>query len=254
MADTQSMPALARALAGYLPDAAVRQLMQALGNCNQPYTSRGAQNFQGAEQIGNTNGVYGGGPWNPADYPTLLPPAGSPGQYDVAGPGGWQGGNFYGGSSNINNYGGNTFLFPTNQEFNLNNYYGGPILNVGGNSSFNNINATNINVSYINSVAVDGGGGAFFPNQPATPAAPLPLPGAAPGGAPGFGVPVVLAGIPGGGNLAGESAQNTTLSGWVEVEIPTEGTLTDDCKVKLTPGRSKRLEITLRPRTIRTLV
>ena len=55
------MPALAKALTGYLPDAAVRQLMQALGNCNQPMTSRAVQNFQPPEQIGNRGGVYTGG-------------------------------------------------------------------------------------------------------------------------------------------------------------------------------------------------
>jgi len=41
VADTQAAPQIVKALAGVLPDGAVRQLMQALGNCNQPFTSRG---------------------------------------------------------------------------------------------------------------------------------------------------------------------------------------------------------------------
>jgi len=256
MADTQSMPALVKALTGVLPDGAVRSLMQALGNCNQPYASRSAQNFQEPEQLGNVNGVYAGGRWNPSQYPGLLPSAGSPGFVDIPGGGGWQGGDYYGGNTNVNNYGGTSFFFPTSQEFALNNYYGGPILNVGGNSTFNTIDATNINVSYINNTFVGGGGGTVVSGGGGTGATPipLPLPGGAPGSGPGFGVPVVLPGFPGGGPLTGEAAQNVTLSGWVEVEIPTDGTLLDDCSVKLKPGKAKRIQVSLRPRTIRTLV
>ena len=38
---TQSAPSLMNALSGYLPDAAVRAVVQALGNCQQPLAHRG---------------------------------------------------------------------------------------------------------------------------------------------------------------------------------------------------------------------
>lgn len=245
MADTQSMPALAKALSGVLPDGAVRQVMQALGNCNQPYTSRGVQNFQYPEQLGNSNGVYSGGQWNPSQYPGLLPSAGSGGQTEIPGPGGWQGGNYTGGGYNANNYAGNSFYFPTNQEFSLNNYYGGPIMNVGGNSTFNNITANNITTQ--NFTIVNGGGVAGFP--PGLPGGPEPagVPGVPGFGGPGFPGPFILPPIwnrpPG---VPGPGGASPPFTGTISVVTPTEGELTDDCKVKLTKWRRTAYTVTVR--------
>jgi hypothetical protein len=246
MADTQSMPALVKALTGVLPDGAVRQLMQALGNCNQPYTSRGVQNFQAPEQIGNTTGVYSGGPWNPANYPGLIPTAGSPGQTDIPGGGGWQGGDFNGGNTNVSNYGGNQFYFPTSQEFALNNYYGGPIMNVGGNSTFNNITANNITTNNV-TIVNGGGGNPALPGetQPGGPGIPGGGGGAGPGG--NFPGPIILPPFwnrppgPGGGGGA-----SPPFSGTISVSVPTAGELTDDCKVKLTTYRRTAYTVTVR--------
>lgn len=244
MADTQAMPALAKALSGVLPDGAVRQLMQALGNCNQPYTSRGVQNFQYPEQFGNNNGVYSGGQWNPSQYPGLLPPAGSPGTTELPGPGGWQGGNYYGGAITNNNYDGNSFYFPTNQEFALNNYYGGPIMNVGGNSTFNNITANNITTNNITVVGFGpGGGGADQPGEPALPGGGAPGVGLPGGG--GFVPPIIILRPPGGaGGVVGRQI-NLRASG--TVGIPKEGELQDDCKVKLTGQQRVRVQIEISP-------
>lgn len=246
MADTQSMPALAKALSGVLPDGAVRQLMQALGNCNQPYTSRSTQNFQYPEQLGNNNGVYSGGPWNPSQYPGLLPTAGGNGFTDTPGPGGWNGGSYYGGSTTNNNYDGNSFYFPTSQEFNLNNYYGGPIMNVGGNSTFNNITANNITTN--NFTVVTGG----FGGTPALPGEPQPfapgVPGAGGGGGPGgnFPGPIILPPIWNRPPASGGGGAFPPFTGTISVGVPTEGELTDDCKVKLTKWRRTAYTVTVR--------
>jgi hypothetical protein len=250
MADTQSMPALAKALSGVLPDGAVRQLMQALGNCNQPYTSRGVQNFQYPEQLGNSNGVYSGGQWNPSQYPGLLPSAGSGGQTEIPGPGGWQGGNYTGGGYNANNYAGNSFYFPTNQEFSLNNYYGGPIMNVGGNSTFNNITANNISVQSINVTGVG------FPGFPVVPGEPQPFspgtPGFNPGG--GFGPNIgAFLGVLFPRPPADGGGVSRTISplATVKLSIPTEGELTEDCNVKLKPGSARSYNVDVKPFSIR---
>lgn len=255
MADTQSMPALARALTGVLPDGAVRQLMQALGNCNQPYTSRGVQNFQAPEQLGNNNGVYSGGPWNPSDYPGLIPDAGSPGQTVIPGPGGWTGGNYYGGANNVSNYGGNSFYFPTSQEFSLNNYYGGPIMNVGGNSTFNNITTNNITT---NNITISGGGGfgggGFGGDDGPDPGAPgdggngrrggLGLPGA------DGGIGVVILGDRSVNRVRGMQI-NLRASG--RVRIPYKGTLKDDCSVELSDFRPAPVTVEVSPSSFMAL-
>lgn len=70
---TQTMPALARALTGVMPEAAIRQVMQALGNCNQPLEHRGPVSFRPSDQFRQTGaGVYQGGAWNPGDYQQLI--------------------------------------------------------------------------------------------------------------------------------------------------------------------------------------
>lgn len=257
MADTQAMPALVKALSGVLPSAAIRSLMQALGNCNQPQASRAPQAFQPPEQLGNNNGVYAGRKWNPASYPGLLPPAGSSGFYDVPSSGGWHGGDFSAAASNVNTYGGNSFFFPTNQEFGLNNYYGGPVFNVGGNTAFENINTTNITTQYINGNFVGGGFALPLPQSdqgggvPGAAGGGQGFPGG--GGVAGGGAVALLFGQP-NNPLAGEAAQFTQLSGDVKVDIPTEGVLTDDCRVRLTVTKPQTLVVKIRPPVIRTLV
>lgn len=118
---TQATPAIVKALQGVLPPNALKQLTQALGNCNQPLTHRGDINFQPNYSVGNERGVYGGGgraPWNPEDYRQLFP---RPGEVRVdAG---------RGGNSTYNNYQGNQYDFSNRQQFNVNQFYGGDTVN-----------------------------------------------------------------------------------------------------------------------------
>jgi hypothetical protein len=251
MADTQAMSSLVKALTGVLPEAAVRQLMQALGNCNQPTSSRAPADYQPNYNLGNTNGVYAGGRWNPAQYPGLLPDAGTDGFVERPN----SGSSYYGSgnqTTNTNNYDGNNFYFPTNQAFNLNNFYGGPSMTVGGNSTFNNIVTNQITTAQIN--VTGGGGGGFAPSPP--PAAAQPGDGGFGGGGVGGGGGGGGA-IPGGGGggiaiLAGGVGApvigrmvNLRASG--NVNIPSEGTLTDDCKVTLSGSRRASVQIEISP-------
>lgn len=238
MADTQAAPQLAKALSGVLPDGAIRQLMQALGNCNQPYTSRATQNFQPNEFAGNTNGVYGGGAWNPSQYPGLLPAAGSGGFTELPGQGGWTGGNYTGGAWNTSNYGGNSFSFPTNQAFTLNNYYGGPTFTVGGNSNFNNVGANTVSANHVAANTLSVGGFGFFGGGPQDPSIPGLPPTGSPG-VPGSGGPGGLPVFPpiwlgSSGVATGQfpnSGPRPPFTGEVTFKIPTNGTLEDDCKI-----------------------
>lgn len=161
---TQSMPQLAQALSGALPEAALRQLMQALGNCQQPLSHRGAVNLQPPTTTG-AGGLARPGVWRTSDYRDLLPTAGQDTFIDVAG-------DSYNNTDNTHNYDGHQFNFPINQDFNYNNYFGGDTFNVAGNSTFDNttinntttqnLNTTNLNVDYINNTYVgqDGRDGA----------------------------------------------------------------------------------------------
>lgn len=150
---TQTMPAVTRALFSAMPPGAIAQLSQALGNCNQPLTHRGSVNIQPSEYLYD-NAKKPTGQWNPANYRDILPVAGQPylaggsggpgtgGYWDVPGwgrPGGW----------NSYNYGGDSFYFPTNQEFQTNNYYGGPTTNIGGNTTFENAFTENLSVTNL---------------------------------------------------------------------------------------------------------
>lgn len=140
---TQSAPALLNALVGALPDTAARALTQAVGNCVQPLTHRGAVNLQATAPRQDGPGSYSGDTWNPSEYAHLLPSTSDSFDADLAGwgaPGGM----------NSTNYGGNAFSFPTSQEFELNNYYGGPTLYSAGNSYFQNTYNTNTNTTNLN--------------------------------------------------------------------------------------------------------
>jgi hypothetical protein len=136
--NTQSMPALVRAMSGNMPQQAVRQLMQALGNCNQDVNQRGGMNVQPTYRL--QNGAANPGTWNPNQYPGLLPNAGA-GDFIVNLPGipGYT-------NSPWNSvfYGGNQFNFPTSQEFALNNFYGGPSSQIGGAVSIEFASITNV--------------------------------------------------------------------------------------------------------------
>ena len=163
---TQSMPALTKALTGLIPPAAIRQLTQALGNCNQEVVQRGNVTMQPAAWT-NANNGYGRNGINGIN--------GGAGGQGVTGfnGGGSTGGNYNNGSSyggpgtytgnawspanynqlfnnpytvNNNAYdlrtqidqAGNTFYNSTNsfQDFfnatSVNNY-GGDVTNIGGN-------------------------------------------------------------------------------------------------------------------------
>lgn len=180
---TQATPPLIKALQGIFPPNAIKQLTQSLGNCNQPLTHRGDINVQ-PRGPANRNGVAQSGGWNPNDYPDLFPNAGEldNGQFDVAG---WSAGDW-----NNHNYYGDQFFFPTSQEFILNNYYGGPTNNFGGNTFFDNSTHRNINVETINGA---------------------PAPGA-PGGAPPVAPPAVVAGAPGQDGQDGAGGQGDTFT------------------------------------------
>lgn len=119
---TQSMPAVIRALQGVLPPAAVKQLTQALGNCNQPLTHRGAVNLQPASPRQTGPGTYGGGQWSVNEYGDLIQQD-SQSFYDMAD---------YSSNWNSYNYGGDSFYFPTTQNFNVINNFAPGGTNLGG--------------------------------------------------------------------------------------------------------------------------
>jgi hypothetical protein len=271
---TQSMPQLAQALSGALPEAALKQLMQALGNCQQPLTHRGSVNFVPPTTTG-VGGLKKSGSWNPAQYQNLMPNAGSQGYVDMPSNGPTTTVN------NTSNYAGGNFSFPMNQEFTYSSYYGGSTFNVLGDTNFQNITTNNITIN-------QGGGGVSFGPQgpggfPSPPQQPSGGPGFDPGpgdgggfggdtgmgggggttyvfpmprfpGFPGFpGGPGWPRGNPGpgpnpgptsrgrvvvptvtGATLGGSSNQTVSSQGSVSIPIVTGAKLNDDCTITLT--------------------
>lgn len=221
--------------------------MQALGNCNQPYASRAPQNFQPNESLGNANGLIGAGRWNPQNYTALIPAAGTGNVY-LPGQGGYtyNGGNYTNTGGTINNYDGNQFFFPTNQAFNINNYYGGSTFNVGGNSTFNNLTTNNITTNTITVIGGGGGGGQGPPGEPGTPGSGGGFTGGQPG-SPGWGGPVLLPPVwtgpfgPPIGNIP-----RPPFTGTITVRIPSGGKLKDDCSVELTGLRGVAHTVSVR--------
>jgi hypothetical protein len=71
---TQAMPAVTRALSGVLPPVALRQLTQALGNCNQTVVQRGdvVMRPDAWTNVNNNNGTYTGDTWNVNNFGDLL--------------------------------------------------------------------------------------------------------------------------------------------------------------------------------------
>ena len=113
---TQAMPALQRALAGALPDGAIKALTPALGTCNMPLIHRGPVTIA-PPTYPNDQGVERPGRWNPGQYPGLIPPIDAvdgprpPGDRLIELPG-------WGSPWNSVYYGGPNFSFPTNSYFN----------------------------------------------------------------------------------------------------------------------------------------
>jgi hypothetical protein len=219
------MPALAQALSGALPEAALRQLMQALGNCQQPLTHRGAINLQPPVSTG-PGGLARPGTWNPSAYSQLMPNAGQDVRVDIAG-------DTFNNTNNTSNYGGHQFSFPIDQSFTYNNYFGGDTFNVAGDSHFDNsthvsltagdTNITQLTVKYL-TVTGDG------------PALPAPEgPGGMPDGGGGGGIPGPQG--PGGGGpfmfpmpavtQVATYLKDVTVRGTVNVLETTGGTLKD---------------------------
>lgn len=149
---TQAMPAFVDALRPAVPSTSLGPLAQALGNCAQPLTHRGGLNFA-APRRQNTNGTFGGGSWNPADYQDLLPGGGGGGgQVDLAGMSvAWNEGNRYN----------SQFYFPTNQVFTQNQFFGGPTVHVSGGQQIDYItnqyfDGDTVNVSNVTTQVFNG--------------------------------------------------------------------------------------------------
>jgi hypothetical protein len=133
-----------------MPPAALKQLTQALGNCNQGVSQRGDVNVSpdAWTNINNNGGVYNGDTWNENDYRTLITNG------DLI--------------NNINNQ--NAFDFSTRQDFATNNFYGGDIQNYAGDVNISNLNTDNITT---NNITVTGGpkGDPGEPGPPGQPGA-----------------------------------------------------------------------------------
>lgn len=232
---TQSVPSLARS---DIDPQLLQVLSQALGNCGLPSTHRGPVSVQPGYFGPSNNGVYTQPRWNPLDYKNIL--SGQRGFVDI--PGGGPGGT--GNSSTTINNGGDSFSFPTTNNFNTNSFYGGNTVTIGGNVSFNNsysnnVNTTNVNTTYIN--------GQPFPGEPGEAGA-AGEPGAA--GLPGLNGLNGLNGfdgLPGPPGTPGAAGRRTTtiivLPGQdykpknlrVKVSVPVRAFLKDDCSISLVP-------------------
>lgn len=187
------MPALAQALAGVLPDQSVRALMQALGNCQQPVSSRGGLNVQQPDST-NSQGLVNPGQWSPASVPQGYLPTSSAGsnRYPISSSPGVnynsytladipQPPGFTSSSFSANFYGGAQFSFPIDQTFTLNNVFPGPSVNYGGSTSFAFAGGDTLNFRHamfdsltIGGVTIFGspptsGGGFGLPGGPGSP-------------------------------------------------------------------------------------
>lgn len=104
---TQAMPALAQSLQGALPQQAVRQLMQVLGNCNQPLQHRGAVSISpGPLRREAGPGYYGDGAWGPDQLGGINNAASI-----------FNNNAFIDSTATNNHFGGDQFLFNNNSEF-----------------------------------------------------------------------------------------------------------------------------------------
>jgi hypothetical protein len=149
---TQQMPAYIDALRQAVPPSMVGPLAQAVGNCQQPMTHRGGVNFAPSRgqnprlQTRGQPGVYSSPGWSgPSSYPGLFPSLGGggvgPSAVDLPGmEANWNNGNRYD----------SQFYFPTNQWFAVNQFYGGPQVNIQGGAQIDNLNATLLAAPSIN--------------------------------------------------------------------------------------------------------
>lgn len=180
---TQAMPALVKALSGVLPPAALKQLTQALGNCNQPLTHRGDVQIT-PPQLTTRNGLVsgfqnGGLPgatgWSPQQYSNFLPQAGVRNQwsqYDIAG---FSNQNIW----NQSNYGGNTFNLPLNQSFAVNQYFGSPTFVISGMLTSSGVNTGTIGATGGEIPVLNGAPVPFMPpviGPLGVPLLPWPMP------------------------------------------------------------------------------
>jgi hypothetical protein len=225
---TQAMPALAANAGPQITPQLLQALMQSLGNCGQPVEQRASVSIQKGYYGPSTNGAYGGGRWDPSKYSDLLGQAG--GGIDLAG---------YSSNWNSVNYGGDTFTFPTSQEFFTNSFYGGPTFNVAGDTNTTNVNTTNVNTTNINTTPINNTSAPGTPGADG-PAGPPGTPGAdgrngfdglpGPPGAPGLNG-VGRDGKDGTKGKDGKDGKDATASNIkVKVRIPNY-TITDDCSV-----------------------
>lgn len=149
---TETMPAVVQALSQVLPPNAVSQITQALGQCNQPLTHRSAINIQPSATI-NRQGLVNPYGWRPGDYPGLLPDISQ-----LTGGGNYNNVSIANYSSDFNQtmYGGNSFNFPTTNQFLTSQFFGGPTNYFGGdtvlegNSVATNLTVENLTAENIN--------------------------------------------------------------------------------------------------------
>lgn len=109
---TQAMPSLADSLQGALPAQVVRQMMQVLGNCNQPLEHRGPVAIN-PSRLGKEAGpgYYGSGSWSPEQFQALLNPGGV-----------YNNNAFIDSTVNNSHFGGDQFLFNNDANFVTNNF------------------------------------------------------------------------------------------------------------------------------------
>ena len=120
---TQAMPAVTRALSGVLPPVALRQLTQALGNCNQTVVQRGdvVMRPDAWTNANNKNGTYSGDTWNTNNFGDLLNNIDNRQQIDI---------------SNTQ-YGDQVFDFSQRLGDNIQNIFnGGDTINIGGDTIY----------------------------------------------------------------------------------------------------------------------
>lgn len=164
---TQQAPALVRTLRDVLQPEQLEQLVQSLGNCQQPIAHRGPVHIAPPVNLGqNRRGVYGPGAWNPAQYPGLVPAAGNPGLYDIGGMDApvWNSGNKYA----------SQFNFPTDQYLVQNQYLGGPQVYISQNANIENITNQNFEGDNVttNTLYVQNFNGQPLPGPAGPPGAP----------------------------------------------------------------------------------
>jgi len=107
---TQTMPALANAMSGVMPPNALRQLMQALGNCNQPLEHRGPIAITASPRQ-SARGVYDGAQWDPRQFQQLAD------AFNI-----WNNLAFVDSTVNNKIFTGDTFTFPSTNQFITNTF------------------------------------------------------------------------------------------------------------------------------------